>query len=156
MMVLKPLLGLFFYLLASVSYSNLLAYKHERLDVQRAEYLSGEQPLLLFFFELQCSWCIKQTPLLNSLAKSCQSDITVVGMGVNGDRHVLKKTFWRTRAEFESFAANADFLKQMGQIPATPLLVLLNTEGQLIKAALGFHTQQRLSDFLFSSLSISC
>lgn len=101
---------------------------------------------LLFLFEPQCRWCIAQSRELRALLSPDMSSgghpaseppsaaqpmrrLQLVALGVNGDRSALLDMLWRLKWQGPAFAATPGLLQQLGGVPATPLLVLLDSDG---------------------------
>lgn len=113
-------------------------------------HLEG-QATALMFFEPECPWCIKQANVLKQLHKSCPQPIQPVALGVNGDNLALKRALFRLNFPFETYRAPPTLLQEMGGIPATPILLLLNTKGELIKGYRGFTDAAELKALLCSA-----
>lgn len=112
-------------------------------QVTDLSHLEG-QAMALMFFEPECPWCIKQASVLKQLHQSCQQGLQPVALGVNGDNLALKRALFRLNFPFEAYRAPPALLKDMGGIPATPILLLLNTKGELIKGYRGFTNEAEL------------
>jgi hypothetical protein len=90
------------------------------------------------FFEPECPWCIKQAGVLRKLYQDCGQPIHPVALGVNGDSLALKRALFRLNFPFEAYRAPPKLLQEMGGIPGTPILLLLNAEGELFKGYRGY------------------
>ncbi|MGR6500972.1 TlpA family protein disulfide reductase [Shewanella sp. Koi 1] len=112
-------------------------------QVTDLSHLEG-QAMALMFFEPECPWCIKQASVLKQLHQSCRQGVHPVALGVNGDNLALKRALFRLNFPFEAYRAPPALLKDMGGIPATPILLLLNTKGELIKGYRGFTNEAEL------------
>ena len=112
-------------------------------QVTDLSHLEG-QATALMFFEPECPWCIKQANVLKQLHQSCRQPIQPVALGVNGDNLALKRALFRLNFPFEAYRAPPALLQEMGGIPATPILLLLNTKGELIKGYRGFTDEAEL------------
>lgn len=112
-------------------------------QVTDLSHLEG-QAMALMFFEPECPWCIKQASVLKQLHQSCRQGVQPVALGVNGDNLALKRALFRLNFPFEAYRAPPALLKDMGGIPATPILLLLNAKGELIKGYRGFTNESEL------------
>lgn len=112
-------------------------------QVTDLSHLEG-QAMALMFFEPECPWCIKQASVLKQLHQSCRQGVQPVALGVNGDNLALKRALFRLNFPFEAYRAPSALLKDMGGIPATPILLLLNAKGELIKGYRGFTDEAEL------------
>ncbi|MEL4281194.1 MULTISPECIES: TlpA family protein disulfide reductase [Shewanella] len=112
-------------------------------QVTDLSHLEG-QAMALMFFEPECPWCIKQASVLKLLHQSCRQGVHPVALGVNGDNLALKRALFRLNFPFEAYRAPSALLNDMGGIPATPILLLLNAKGELIKGYRGFTNEAEL------------
>ena len=119
-------------------------------QVTDLSHLEG-QAMALMFFEPECPWCIKQASVLKQLHQSCRQGVQPVALGVNGDNLALKRALFRLNFPFEAYRAPPALLKDMGGIPATPILLLLNAKGELIKGYRGFTNEAELKTQLCRS-----
>lgn len=119
---------------------SLLSYTH--IDLTNAEEIQLQSSThgvsALMFFEPECSWCFKQIKVINSYLSKHDDTINVIGLGVNGNRQQLKKESWRLRPEFPVYMADPQLLKDLGQVKATPLTLLLDNNGSVIAYNRGF------------------
>ncbi|MFB2779208.1 TlpA family protein disulfide reductase [Shewanella mangrovisoli] len=112
-------------------------------QVTDLSHLEGKA-MALMFFEPECPWCIKQASVLKQLHQSCHQGVHPVALGVNGDNLALKRALFRLNFPFEAYRAPPALLKDIGGIPATPILLLLNAKGELIKGYRGFTNEAEL------------
>ncbi|MGR3972533.1 TlpA family protein disulfide reductase [Shewanella sp. 1180_01] len=121
-------------------------YQFQALRSQKLTNLSHleGQPTAIMFFEPECPWCIKQSVVLKKIHKDCSQSIHPVALGVNGDNLTLKRALFRLDFPFEAYRAPPKLLKDMGGIPATPILLLLNANGELVKGYRGFTSEDEL------------
>ena len=112
-------------------------------QVTDLSHLEG-QAMALMFFEPECPWCIKQASVLKQLHQNCRQGVQPVALGVNGDNLALKRALFRLNFPFEAYRAPPALLQDMGGIPATPILLLLNAKGELIKGYRGFTNEAEL------------
>lgn len=110
-------------------------------------HLEG-RPVALMFFEPECPWCIKQASVLRQLHQHCSQSIQPVALGVNGNNLALKRALFRLNFPFEAYRAPPTLLKDMGGIPATPILLLLNAKGELVKGYRGYTDEEELKSQL--------
>ena len=108
-------------------------------------------PTVLMFFEPQCPWCIKQASVLKKLHQKCTQQLHPVALGVNGNNLALKRALFRLNFPFEAYKAPANLLAEMGGIPATPILLLLDEHGVLVKGYRGYTAETELKKQLCPS-----
>ena len=119
-------------------FQELRGQKHTNLV-----HLEGH-PAVLMFFEPECPWCVKQANTLKKLRQDCHQSIHLIALGVNADNLALKRALFRLNFPFEAYRAPLELLKEMGGIPATPILLLLNTKGELTKGYRGYTDEDEL------------
>ncbi|MCL1090052.1 conjugal transfer protein TraF [Shewanella profunda] len=121
-------------------------YQFQELRGQKLTNLSHleGQATAIMFFEPECPWCIKQAGVLKKLHQDCGQPIHPVALGVNGDNLALKRALFRLNFPFEAYRAPPELLKEMGGIPATPILLLLNAKGELVKGYRGYTSEDEL------------
>ena len=54
-------------------------------EVHSLERYRG-RPLLMVFFQPECTWCLRQFKAINQLSKSCESGFEAVAIGFRGNR----------------------------------------------------------------------
>lgn len=110
------------------------------------ESLRGDIDVLMFF-EPECTWCFKQTRVLNQLQKECPN-FRAAAIGINGSRRDLKKELQRQRPDFPAFQINKALLSDIGEIHGTPLVMFLDEKGQFISYSRGYQKQPKLTALL--------
>lgn len=106
-------------------------------------HLHGK-PVAMMFFEPECPWCIKQARVLKKLHQECEQQVHPVALGVNGDNVRLKRALFRLNFPFEAYRPPSNLVQEMGGIPATPILLLLDEHGVLIKGYRGYTAMDEL------------
>ena len=113
--------------------------KPQLLDFELRDLRSGERyaleryrgrPLLLFFFQPDCSWCLRQVRAIHQVLSDCEGAFEVAAVGVNGDRRDLQREVQRLRPRFDAFEASPALLENMGGVPATPFFLLADAQGR--------------------------
>ncbi|GIU42531.1 TlpA family protein disulfide reductase [Shewanella algidipiscicola] len=125
-------------------------YLYQDLRSQKVVNLSHLEghAIALMFFEPECPWCIKQARALRNLEQNCVARIHPVALGINGNNLTLKRALFRLNFPFEAYRAPRKLLTDMGGIPATPILLLLNAQGELIKGFRGYTEEVVLKELL--------
>lgn len=137
--------------------TDLLNYELRSLDevgTRSLETLRGT-PTVMMFFEPACSWCLKQTRVLNELRRQCDG-LNVVAIGVNGDRRSLLDTASRMRAQFPVFQISARMQSDIGRIEGTPLLMFADSTGNYGRHFRGYQQLDRLTSAIETTLGKSC
>lgn len=98
---------------------------------------------VISFFEPQCSWCLKQSQVLNRVIEMCPN-LKVNQLGTHGKTSDLKRSVYKMKTQLPTFISNRKIEKKLGWVPATPMTFLLNGEGQVLKKWRGFQTEESL------------
>ncbi len=119
-----------------------LDFQHHNLSHNRTESLRHLQGQLSFIllFEPECSWCIHQAHALLELQQQlpATTPIAIAAIGVHGDKQQLKKT-WRKMAMADNgYQIGSALQQQLGTLPATPITLILNRQGNLIQHTRGY------------------
>jgi thioredoxin-related protein len=90
-------------------------------------------PLLLSFFEPACSWCVRQLRELVKLQHSSKQRLQIVALGIHGEKPALERVLARSgaRGHLTAAVASPALLSAIGDIPATPYLLLFDAAGKL-------------------------
>ena len=124
--------------------ATLFDYPVININTNEAVSLSLDtRPVVVLFFEPDCSWCFKQSKVYSRLAKRCQSEVQFIGLGVNGSRQAIKKEAWHLQAAFPLYMASRPMLDAIGSVDSTPLSVLLNSQQQIAGKARGYLNQDK-------------
>lgn len=136
---------------------NLLQYQHENLRSGKLESLANDHGdiKLLMFFEPDCSWCYKQIKALNQISRQCPK-ISLAALGINGKRHQLKKDLWRLKPQFPAFVANANMVSDIGNIPATPITLVIDQKGHYLSHLRGYTPSKKILAQLSAQHGIEC
>jgi peroxiredoxin len=86
---------------------------------------------VLMFFEPDCPYCFRQARVLNDLQAAC-ADVQPVAIGVNGDRAALQKEARRMGARFPVLQIDQRLQDDIGEIVATPLMLVSDRNGMLV------------------------
>lgn len=113
------------------------------------------QSVLLLFFEPNCSWCLKQSQVINLLA-ACEKQFSIAGIGVNGSRWALKKMGWQLKAKYPLYQATKSFLRLIPPIKATPTLFWVDPQGNISGQQIGFIPFSRLVNQLSALTFLKC
>lgn len=137
---------------------SLLAYELKRLDVPEVEALDRFEgkPLLLVFFEPECSWCYRQVKAINALGARCDNGFQALAIGVNSNRAGLQKELRRLRPDFPAYQASAELLDALGGVPATPFTLLGDSNGTYLNWMRGYQDEASLERFLRDQGALNC
>jgi len=113
-------------------------------------------PLLIMFFEPDCSWCYRQVKVLNTLSKTCDSDFSMVAVGVNGSRAELLKTYQKSKPKFPAYQISQQLQKVIGKIKATPFMLLVDGQGLPLSWFIGYLPKDKLVDNLQQYTLLDC
>lgn len=86
---------------------------------------------ILMFFEPDCPYCFRQARALNQLQRECRG-VHPVAIGLNGDRRALQKEAGRMRAEFPVLEIDERLQSDIGNVEATPLMLIGDRGGMLV------------------------
>ncbi|MFT6372995.1 MAG: thioredoxin-related protein [Gammaproteobacteria bacterium] len=159
----KLILSLLIYLLfcfelaAKTGSLQLLNYNHTDLqsgEIHSLENLKGK-PTLMMFFEPQCPWCFKQGKAFNKLLEQCPNAINIVALG-SGDKASLKKELWKMRLLFPGYQVGQTMLNDIGQIPATPITLITDRQGNYKSYLRGYIKLEQLLPMLKKNLGLKC
>ncbi|NIW25540.1 MAG: conjugal transfer protein TraF [Gammaproteobacteria bacterium] len=103
--------------------------------------------ILLMFFEPDCTYCLRQTRILNDLISSCEG-FQPIGVGVNGTRRALQGERRRLRADFPLLQVSAQLQAEVGDIIGTPVMLLTDTDGRFVTWAQGIQSREVLLDLI--------
>ncbi len=121
-------------------------YQYQELRGQKLtdlSHLEGKTTAMMFF-EPECSWCIKQAATLKKLYQECDQQMQPIALGVNGNKLALKRALFRLNFPFDAYHAPMALLRDMGGVPATPILLVLNEQGELVKGYRGYTDSEEL------------
>lgn len=134
-MITRPaiLLSLLLSLCAQGQGASVLDYELRSLDALQSQQLAGYagKPVVMLFFQPDCSWCLRQVRTLNELSGQCPGQFQALAIGVNGDRRQLKAELRRLRPDFPAFQASPALLEDIGGVPATPFSLLGDDQGSV-------------------------
>jgi thioredoxin-related protein len=72
-------------------------------------------------------------------------------MGVNGAAKQLRQLYARTGVKFPAFIVSNRMMADIGDVPATPITVLLDEAGHAISAVRGYQSLDKLQTILQQS-----
>jgi hypothetical protein len=102
---------------------------------------------VLMFFEPDCPYCYRQARVLNELQRECR-DLHPVAIGLNGDRRALQKEAARMRAEFPVLEIDERLQRDIGNVEATPLMLVGDRNGMLVTWLHGLQSTDALRALL--------
>ncbi len=124
-------------------------------DRQSMQQFAGK-PVVLMYFEPQCSWCFRQVRTLNQLQEKCSGRFQPVAVGINGSRKDLLTEVRRLRPEFPAFLISAQLKSKIGEIAGTPYTLLSDEYGHPVSNLRGYIPSERLQSLLEQHLGFSC
>ncbi len=98
----------------------------------------GKKPVLLIFFYPDCPPCEKEASIINKLYSEYKCKVNIVGISLSRDRYdigdfirdlKIKYPIWRIHSK--------DQLKYVGGILATPTIVILDKNGDIVAKCVG-------------------
>lgn len=105
-------------------------------------------PVVMVLFEPDCPWCFKQVKSMNRHYSACGQQFQPLAIGVNGNRKKLKQEVQRFGAKFPSLQASTQFLQKLGNIPGTPLMLVVDENGNYSGHYRGYQNDDKLNKLL--------
>lgn len=126
-------------LLSAPLAASMYDFRHQDLRTGQIQTLAGYRghDTLLLFFEPQCRWCARQAKVLQQLKQQCPN-LKQVAMGINGNLPALRQALFSLGISSRGFKPDPAMLVQLGGIPATPVMLVMNAQGQLVSGFRGF------------------
>lgn len=112
------------------------------------------KPVLVTFFQPECNWCAKQVRAINKLQEQC--DIEAILIGVGGNRVELRRELRRLRPAFPAYQASPELIEALGGVPATPVTLFGDAEGNFLNWSRGFLPGQKLQELMRAFGQTSC
>lgn len=137
---------------------ELLGFKHQSLadgSVTNLEHLKGK-PTLIMFYEPDCPWCFKQGKAFNQLLSHCGQELQIVALGTHGDKASLKRELWKMKPDFPGFIAGPEILDSIGELPATPMTLIADAQGEFLSYMRGYIKSDTLEPLLKKQLGLIC
>lgn len=143
---------------ASAGTPSLLEFDLRSLEAPEVHRLTRYQgkPVLMVFFEPECSWCLRQVKAINKLGSRCGESFEALAIGVNGSRARLQKELRRLRPDFPAYQASPQLIESLGGIPATPLSFLGDASGGYVNWLRGYAAEDELEAFMQSTGLVRC
>ncbi|WP_298774853.1 redoxin domain-containing protein [uncultured Shewanella sp.] len=138
--------------------SQWLNYQHVNLVTHEKQILQGfmGKPSLLMFFEPECPWCAKQGKVFNQLLSQCPNNINIIALASHGNKTVLRKAAWKMRLHFPAYLADSAMTESLGPLPATPITLILDKQGQLHSLLRGYVKLEQLLPQLKQEFGLKC
>ena len=129
---------------------SLLDWSLKSLEAPETRALDRYQgkPVLMMFFEPECSWCFRQVRAINALAERCGGGFQALAVGVNANRAGLKQELRRLRPDFPAYEASPALLQSLGGVPATPFTLLGDVTGTYLDWTRGYLPEAELEEFM--------
>jgi len=140
-----PIVSLFFF----VAPATLHAFYDQPLPAltdstqHRLQDYSGKI-LLISLFEPECSWCYKQMKVFNQIVQACNSQLQPLAVGIHGRKKALRREVHRAQAKFPTFQAPPSWLKSVGEVPATPWTLVVDSKGTIVATVRGYFGYEKV------------
>ena len=138
--------------------ASLLGFELRSLEAP--EYHSLERyrgkPVLMVFFQPDCTWCQRQFRAINELAETCDYAFEAMAVGFRGNRGELRKELRRLRPEFPAYQASPALMDSIGSIDATPLILIGDSSGKLVTWLRGYIPSDELVVSLQQAGTLAC
>ena len=108
----------------------------------------SDKPLVSVIFQPDCSWCDKQIKQLISYQNACEGTFDTVLVGALGKRQQLKRELNRYSVDLPALQSNAKFLRKVGKIKATPVVLFYDEKGELLGRNRGYLESVRMQKAL--------
>lgn len=144
-------LSLLFCLLSLFISDGSLAFYDQPLNsltenqMQSLKDFSGKI-LLVSLFEPDCRWCLKQMKVLNRISQECTDALQPLAVGIHGQKTALKRELHRARVQFPALQASPSWLQSIGEVPATPWTLVVDTQGKLITTLRGYFEFEKIQN----------
>lgn len=106
------------------------------------------RPLLLLLFEDQCRYCLQALTAADALAHEENAEWSLLAVGVGSSARALNAWAQRVRPNVPVTQADKRLLARIGGVSATPLLVVVDPEGRVVRRVLGTLDQTALRRLL--------
>jgi thioredoxin-related protein len=120
---------------------------YELSDLRTGEAVDLAQfrgyPVLILLFEPDCGYCVRQAREINALLSQC-TEIRPVAVGINGNRQHLREHVFSMQPDFPALMANRDLLQDLGEVQATPLMLLSDDKGYYHLHMVGLQEKETL------------
>ncbi|MBX2848611.1 MAG: conjugal transfer protein TraF [Acidiferrobacterales bacterium] len=118
---------------------DLLNYQLKELNGIESHHLERYRgdTVLMVFFQPDCSFCVKQSKVLNQIQEKC-ADFQVIGVGVNGSRNDLQVELRAMRANYPAYQISPALQAEVGKVVGTPLMLIANKNGQFTQHLQGY------------------
>jgi cytochrome c biogenesis protein CcmG/thiol:disulfide interchange protein DsbE len=124
----------------------------ERGTSQRLSDLQG-QAVVLDFWASWCGPCRAQSPVLERVAKSFESQkLRVLGVGTSDDRGSISRSLERSPLGYASVFDDQDVASSLYHVQGLPTLVLIAKDGTVRAVATGFTDESELTRLVRDTL----
>ncbi len=136
-------LSLSFPAIASDGNGSLFQYDLPRLKSKTDFLTHKDQATAIVVFQPHCAWCLAQFRLMNKLAKQDNLKGNYIAVGINGKRQDLLREYARSHSKLPAFKSTPNFYRTAKLDKATPVILVLNKQGQIIKKLKGYQDEIR-------------
>lgn len=106
------------------------------------------RPVLIEFFSITCSDCLRNLPNIKALAKALEGQATVRFVSIDRDEKKVREYIKRHNIEIEvAFDSNRDARKAYGVI-VTPTLFILDQENTIVEKHTGVLSAQDMDQII--------
>ena len=143
---------------AETGSASLLAFELRSLEEPEVHSLSQYRgkPLLMVFFQPECSWCLRQFKTINELSEACDHTFGAIAVGFRGNRSELRSEVRRLRPDFPAYQASPLLLESVGEIDATPLILVGDSTGAFVTWLQGYIPPGQLLTTLSQAGPVQC
>ncbi len=137
---------------------SLIEFELRSLEEPEVHQLSRYEgkPLVMVFFQPECSWCAKQIAAINKLREQCHREIEAVAIGFGGNRTQLRKELRRLRPDFPAYEASPKLIAEVGGVDTTPVTLLGDSGGRFVTWTRGFVPYEDLRSLVRDSTESRC
>ncbi len=113
------------------------------------------KPVLMLFFQPDCTWCLRQVKTINELGRQCDA-FSAMAIGVLGTRSELRTELRRLRPAFPAYQASPRLLESLGEVETTPLMLFGDADGRFVTWWRGYAPEDKLVEFMGSAGTAIC
>lgn len=112
------------------------------------ELVAGLFGLLLLLFEDPCRYCLQALTVANTLAHEDHGAWSLLAVGVGNSATALNAWAQRVQPDVPVTQADKRLLARIGGVSATPLLLVVDPEGRVVRRVLGTQDPAALRELL--------
>lgn len=138
--------------------ASLLDFELRSLSAPERHTLEQYQgaPMLMMFFEPECSWCARQFRVLDKLQAECEGSFNPIAVGINGSRRELLEEYRKQSPAIPTYQASSRLVAVVGGVPATPFTLVADAQGQPLGWLRGYMSEEKLRVIVEQQLGENC